>query len=269
MQTIGFIGSGNMAEAIIKGLLESKVYAPQNVNVSDLFDARLDYMAEAYGVSAFKDNIDLIASSDVVVLAVKPQVVAEVLEGIDSFPEGKLLISIVAGTLISTITDKLGDIPVIRVMPNTPALVGCGAAGLYGNEKAASQMELTLQIFSSIGSAVCLGSEDEIDTVTAISGSGPAYFFLLMEEMIKAGVELGMDEATVTELTIQTALGAAMLAKGAAEAGQSPEELREKVTSPGGTTAAAIKVFEEDQFGAIVLLAMTRARQRSKELSEI
>ena len=268
MNTIGFIGAGNMAEAIISGLIEKGVYRPESIYASDLSRPRLDYMQQTHNVQVCQDNSSVIEKADAVVLAVKPQMAVDVLKEL-AFPSDKLLISIAAGLTISKITDALGNVPVIRVMPNTPALVGCGAAGIYCNEKAKSLEPVAMKIFASIGEAVIVDSEDQIDTVTAISGSGPAYFFLMIEEMIKAGVELGMDEDLVAKLTIQTALGAAMLAKQAAKTGETPEQLRHKVTSPGGTTQAALKVFQEDQLGAIVLLAMTRAKERSKELSEM
>ncbi|AQQ09593.1 Pyrroline-5-carboxylate reductase [Sedimentisphaera cyanobacteriorum] len=269
MATIGFIGAGNMAEAIIKGLISKKVYSCDEINISDISDNRLDYMKSAYGINAFKYNNLVVSSSDMAVLAVKPQIAGEVLESLDDFPCDKPVISIAAGLKIKKITDLLGDIPVIRVMPNTPALVGWGAAGLFANKKGEKHLPDAQKIFSAIGEAFVLSSEEDMNIVTALSGSGPAYFFLFMEEMINAAVELGLDEKTASELTMQTALGAAMLAKHRSDAGEKPEDLRRKVASPGGTTEAALKELENNQLGAIVMLAVSRAKQRSEELSEV
>jgi pyrroline-5-carboxylate reductase len=265
---IGFIGAGNMAEAIVKGVSGGGNYEVSQIFVSDIFEERLNYFSDTYGVNTFRDNKELVVECDVVVIATKPQSVDIVFEGIaEVFDSGKLLVSIVAGVPVMRFTDALGDIAVVRVMPNTPALVGCSAAGIYANKKAKQRLDFVVDLFNSIGEAVVVKTEDELDTVTALSGSGPAYFFLLIEEMIKAGIELGLDAATAKKLTLQTALGAAQLAMQADKDGQTPEQLRKNVASPGGTTEAAIKVFNEDQFGAIVVLAMQRAKERSKELS--
>lgn len=267
---IGFIGAGNMAEAIINGIISTGTFSNSNIFVSDIFAERLDYMQQSYGIKTLQDNNELVKSCDTIVLAVKPQSVDIALESISGcIDKSQLFISIVAGIPVMRFTDTFGNIPVIRVMPNTPSLVGCGAAGLYANKKAKNMLETAMNIFSAIGEAVIVKTEDNIDAVTALSGSGPAYYFLLMEEMIKAGIELGLDEQTAKKLTLQTALGAAKLATNADKNGESPEQLRKKVTSPGGTTEAAIRVFNEDQFGAIVVLAMEKAKERSKELSGI
>lgn len=265
---IGFIGAGNMAEAIIKGVIAAGIFDASDIIVSDVSQERLIYMNDVYGVMICKDNDELVNTVDTVILAVKPQSMETVFYTIGTgYPAGTLLISIAAGITVNRITSALGDIPVIRVMPNTPALVGEGAAGLYANKKAVPHLEQAISLFSAIGLAVVVKNEGDIDTVTALSGSGPAYFFLMMEEMIKAGIELGLDAETAKQLTLQTALGAAQLAVCADKNGETPEQLRRKVTSPGGTTEAAIRVFDEDQFGAIVVLAMQRAKERSKELS--
>ncbi len=259
-----------MAEAIIKGITSAGIFTGEQINVSDVYQQRLDFMASNYGVNPILDNKTLLEGSDVIVLAVKPQSVDVVFESVaDCFDEDKLVISIAAGIPVMRITDALGDIPVIRVMPNTPSLLGKGAAGIYANKKARNKLETAVKIFSAIGEAVVVKTEDDIDTVTALSGSGPAYYFLMMEEMIKAAVELGLDEETAKKLTLQTALGAAELAIEAAKNGETPEQLRQKVASPGGTTEAALRVFNDDQFGAIVVLAMEKAKERSKELSGI
>ncbi|OXU15183.1 pyrroline-5-carboxylate reductase [Sedimentisphaera salicampi] len=266
---IGFIGAGNMAEAIIKGLISNKVYNCDEINISDISDNRLEYMQSAYSINTFKYNNLLVSSSDLAVLAVKPQVAGEVMEALDDFPADKPVISIAAGLRIEKITKLLGDRPVIRVMPNTPALAGWGAAGIFANKKGEKHLPLAKKIFSAIGEAFVLSSEDDMNIVTALSGSGPAYFFLLMEEMINAGIELGLDEKLASDLTIQTAIGAAMLARQGNNDSETPEDLRKKVTSPGGTTEAALKELENNQLGALVMLAVSRAKQRSEELSKV
>ncbi len=266
---IGFIGAGNMAEAIIKGIITAGIYDPCDIIISDISQERLIYMSDIYDVAICKDNDELVNTVDMVVLAVKPQSMDTVLYTIAAdYPKNIPLISIAAGITTGRISKAFGDIPIIRVMPNTPALVGEGAAGLYANKKAAAHLEQALRLFGAIGTAVVVKNEDDIDSVTALSGSGPAYFFLMMEEMIKAGIELGLDGETAKQLTLQTALGAAQLAVCADKNGETPEQLRRKVTSPGGTTEAAIRVFNEDQFGAIVVLAMQKAKERSVELAE-
>ena len=268
MSTIGFIGSGNMAEALIKGIISAKVYQPENIMVSDIKQERLEFIAGKYDVKVSRDNRKLASNVETIVLSVKPQNMNDVLEAIkDSIGSVKLVISIAAGIKVEKIASVLGDIAIIRVMPNTPALIGEGAAALFANEKAKKLIDEALTIFSSVGKAVIVEDERLIDAVTAVSGSGPAYFFLLMEEMIKAGVELGLPEDTAKELVLQTAKGAGLLASQADKAGESPAILRKKVTSPGGTTEAALKSFAEGNFDSLVSAALKRACDRSKELS--
>ncbi len=268
MKTIGFIGSGNMAEALIKGIISAKVYKPENVMVSDIKEERLEFLAGKYDVKVCRDSNKLASRADIVVLSVKPQNMKDVLENIkESIGSVKLVISIAAGIKVEKIASVLGDIAIIRVMPNTPALIGEGAAALFANQKAKKMIDETLTIFSAVGKAVVVEDEGLIDAVTAVSGSGPAYFFLLMEEMIKAGVELGLPEDTAKELVLQTAKGAGLLASQSDKNGESPAMLRKKVTSPGGTTEAALKVFAEGNIGTLVTAALKRACQRSKELS--
>lgn len=264
----GFIGAGNMAEAIIKGIISSGVCKSEDIIVTDISAQRLIYMKDTYQIGVCQDNIGLVKSADVVVLAVKPQSADTVFKTLGAdYPADVPLISIAAGITTSRITHALGDIAVIRVMPNTPALVGAGAAGIYANKKGRAHLSTAKAFFEAIGLAVVVDNEDDMDTVTALSGSGPAYFFFMMEEMVKAGMELGLDGDTAKRLTLQTALGAAKLAVYADKDGESLEQLRRKVTSPGGTTEAAIKIFNDDQLGAIVVLAMEKAKERSKELS--
>ena len=269
METIGFIGGGNMAEALIRGIIAAKLYPPENIVVSDINTDRLDYMTEKYSVKDAQDNTRLARLVDVLVLSVKPQNMAEALESIKgSIVPETLIISIAAGVKTTNITDVLGNVGVIRVMPNTPALIGQGASALYTNDMAKLFLRKAERIFASVGVAVFVDDENLIDSVTAVSGSGPAYYFLLIEEMIKAAKEIGLSEDVAKKLVIQTAKGAALLAEDAEKQGQGPAELREKVTSPGGTTEAALKIFTEAKFSEIISTAIKRACQRSKELSD-
>jgi len=267
MGTIGFIGGGNMAEAVVRGIAEGGLYPSSDILVSDIRTERLDYLASEYKVTAAENNTALVQKADVVVLSVKPQNMKDVLDEIkDAVKKDTLIISIAAGVTTAKIAGVLGDVSIIRVMPNTPALIGQGASALYSGNASKEGLGLAQKIFSAVGKAVVVESEELIDAVTAVSGSGPAYFFLMMEEMIKAGEKLGLPSDTAKELVLQTAKGAALLAQQADTNGETPAELRKKVTSPGGTTEAAIKVFAERQFGELVTDALTAAFNRSKEL---
>ena len=268
MEKIGFLGAGNMAEALIKGITSDGLFQPEDVFISDISSDRLLHMAKEYGVTVAKDNSELVSKVDILVLSVKPQIMTEALAGIkNSFKADILVISIAAGIKIKNITDILGDVAVVRVMPNTPALIGQGASALFANQKAKPVLGKAREIFSAVGQAVIIDEEGLMDAVTAVSGSGPAYFFLLIEEMIKAGVKLGLPETVTKDLVLQTAKGAALLAQQADKNGQSPDELRKKVTSPGGTTEAALNVFNEHKFAELVSAAIKQACQRGNELA--
>lgn len=268
MGAIGFLGGGNMAEALIKAITAAKLYKPADIYVSDIRPERLEFLAKEYSVNTEGDNSELAANVEILVLSVKPQNMAEALESIKgSIDSVGLVISIAAGIKTETIAAQLGDIAIVRVMPNTPALIGEGASALYANEKAGALLDEAKKIFSAVGKAVVVESEDLIDAVTAVSGSGPAYYFLLIEEMIKAGVELGLSEDVAKDMVLQTAKGAALLAVEADQRGQTPAQLRQNVTSPGGTTEAALKVLVEGQFGALIAAAIEKARDRSRQLS--
>jgi len=269
METIGFLGGGNMAEALIKGIITANLYAPENIFVSDIRPERLELLAKQYQVRTVDSNPALAAKVDILVLSVKPQNMTEALQSIkDVFKPDTLVISIAAGIKVANITVVLGDIAIVRVMPNTPALISEGASALFANDKAKPMMEKAMSIFSAVGKAVVVETEDLIDAVTAVSGSGPAYYFLLMEEMIKAAEQLGLPDSVAKELVLQTAKGAALLAAEADKKGESPAELRRKVTSPGGTTEAALKVFADGKISELISAAIKRARDRSQELSK-
>lgn len=268
MKKIGFIGGGNMAQALLEGITKAGLFKPDHIWVSDVRPERLDELKTQYGVQTTSDNMVLTAAANILILSVKPQVMAGVLEGLaGTLKKDVLVISIAAGITTNAIRAKLGEVQVIRVMPNTPALVGAGASGLYNASASMESLNAALDIFNSVGRAVVVENESLMDAVTAVSGSGPAYFFLLMEEMIKAGVELGLTEDDAKILVLQTAKGAALLAESAQQRSEDPAVLRKKVTSPGGTTEAALKVFAEKGISQIVNEALTAARDRGRELS--
>jgi pyrroline-5-carboxylate reductase len=269
MSRIGFIGSGNMAEALIKGVTVADVYAPQDVFISDIRTDRLELLAEKYGVVPAKSNAEVAAKVESVVLSIKPQNMTDALQSIkDAISADALVISIAAGIKVANISAVLGEMAIVRVMPNTPALIGEGASALFANEKAKPLLKQAMTIFSSVGKAVIVDDEDLMDAVTAVSGSGPAYYFLLMEEMIKAGASLGLPEDVAKDLVLQTAKGAGLLAAEADKNGENPAVLRKKVTSPGGTTEAALKVFAEGKISELITAAITRARDRGRELAK-
>jgi pyrroline-5-carboxylate reductase len=268
MSTIGFIGSGNMAEALIRGIITAKVYASQNVFVSDVRPERLKELAGKYAVTVCTSNAQVVERSETVVLSVKPQMMNDALQSIKGASKtGKLFVSIAAGVRVAKIAEVLGNVPIIRVMPNTPALIGEGASALFANERAGSWVNKAMSIFSAVGKAVVVPEEGLIDSVTAVSGSGPAYFFLLMEAMIDAAVALGLPPEVAKDLVLQTAKGAGLLAVESDRNGESPAALRRKVTSPHGTTEAALKVFADHDFQKLAADALTAARDRSRELS--
>jgi pyrroline-5-carboxylate reductase len=268
VNTIGFVGSGNMAEALIKGIVAAKMYSPENVFISDIRAERLELIADRYGATAVESNAELAGKVETLVLSIKPQNMTDALESIKDVVGGvSLVISIAAGIKVAKIAAALGDIAIVRVMPNTPALIGEGASALFANEKAKPLLDNAMEIFSAVGKAVVVEDEGLIDAVTAVSGSGPAYYFLLMEEMIKAGVKLGLSENVAKDLVLQTAKGAGLLAVEADKNNESPAELRRKVTSPGGTTEAALKTLAENDFSRLITDALTAARDRSRELS--
>jgi pyrroline-5-carboxylate reductase len=268
MDRIGFVGSGNMAEALIKGIITAKLYEPKNIFISDIKPDRLRFIAQKYNVTPATTNAELAAKVETLVLSIKPQNLTDALNSIKgATKKDALIISIIAGKRVAAIAAILGDIPIVRVMPNTPALIGQGATALFANQKAKSMLEKAKLIFSSVGKAVVVDNEELIDAVTAISGSGPAYYFLLMEEMIKAGVDLGLPEPVAKELVLQTAKGAGFLAVESDKTGEGPAILRQKVTSPGGTTEAALKILAEGKFGPLIAAAVKKARERSQQLS--
>lgn len=268
MEKLGFIGGGNMAEALIKGIINANIFTPDNIYVSDINAERLKCLADTYCINTLEDNKELIAKADIVVFSVEPQQMADMLEGIkDVSRDDKLFITIAAGKQISFYKNILGDIKLIRVMPNTPSLIACGVCGIYAPENANDKIDKVVKIFDSVGSAVILDSEDLIDAIIAASGSGPAYFFKLMEHMIEKAQQLGLDEKTASKVVINTAKGAALLADASFDSGLTPAMLREKIVSRGGTTEAALNTFKNGNLGPLVDDAMQNAYDRAKQLA--
>lgn len=265
--SLTFIGGGNMAASIIGGLLAAGV-APQQITVSDPSSESLARVRELGEVHTTQDNNAAVASADVVVMAVKPQVMRDIAEALAPALSDKrpMVISIAAGIRSASLSQWLGgQCPVVRCMPNTPALLASGATALHADEQvSAEQKSLAEAILQAVGLSVWVQEEADLDVVTAVSGSGPAYFFLLMEAMQAEAEAMGMNPETASALIAQTALGAARMAK---ESGSKPAELRRQVTSPNGTTEAALNQFASDEFTAIVGRALRAARDRSISLS--
>jgi len=267
MKTIGIIGAGNMGEAILKGLLSGAgAYSPKDIIISDVSKERLRLLGKKYNVRTASYNEEAVESSDIVILAVKPQNMGPVILAIRKFiSQDKFVISIAAGIKTGFIEKRLlGRAAVIRVMPNMPALVQKGiSAFCAGKHVKYAHKKTAKQILSKIGKVVEV-EEDQMDAVTAVSGSGPAYFFFLTEKLIEAGVKNGLSEANAANLAIETAVGAAQIMSQVKEA---PGILRSKVTSKGGTTEAAFKIFKKEKLGKTLEKGVQAAIKRSKELS--
>ncbi|HUW57611.1 MAG TPA: pyrroline-5-carboxylate reductase [Planctomycetota bacterium] len=264
---IGFIGAGNMASALIGGLVKSYLVAPGAIIASDIDPERRGTVSHTFGVRTTSDNAEVVAFADVVVLAVKPNVVARVLEEVGAqIRTGQIVISVCAGISSTFIQERLPHHPpVIRVMPNTAAQVGAGMSALAGCALAKPEhIAVAKAILGAVGEVIEL-EEKHLDAVTAISGSGPAYFFYLMEQMEAAGLAEGLPPRVAEQLVKQTALGAAKLC---AESEAGSRELRRKVTSPGGTTEAAIYVLEKNGVGQLLVTAVREAAKRSRELGK-
>lgn len=262
------MGAGNMASALIKGLLESGLYGPDQLLASDKEPAALDKIAGGFGISCHGSNVDLVRESATVLLCVKPQNMKEVLEEVKGeIRDDHFVISIAAGIPLQLIHSVLGrDIPLVRVMPNTPALVMKGASALAAGKFATSDhMAAAKAIFEAVGEAVEV-EEAMMDAVTALSGSGPGYVFRMMECMVEAGVAVGLERETSLRLVEQTFVGASHLAK---ESGEPLDRLREKVTSPGGTTAAGLAVLNELGLQEVIRKGIEAAWKRSLELGKI
>ena len=267
MSKIAFIGGGNMASSIIGGMLANG-FQPDQICVGNRGVEKCQRLNQTYGIATTSDNHAAVADADIVVMAVKPQVMGAVIkELVSSIKPGTVVVSVAAGIQLSNLQEWLGDSrAIVRVMPNTPSMVRCGAAGLFANELVSSEQKASVEaMFNAVGISCWVDDEAKIDAVTAVSGSGPAYFFLMMEAMQKVGQELGLSEQVARELTIQTALGAAQMAS---TSEHNTTELRLQVSSPGGTTRAAIAKFQSLDVEDTYRQAMEAARNRAREMAE-
>ncbi|MFK7160379.1 pyrroline-5-carboxylate reductase [Marinospirillum sp. MEB164] len=266
--TLAFIGAGNMATAMIRGLV-AQGYPAARIWATNLTTEPLAQLAMQTGIHTTTDNDLACQQADLVVLAVKPQMMAEVLQTLRPALEFKrpLVLSIAAGLTSATLLEWIGtDLPLVRAMPNTPALLGAGATGLYAAAAVTAEQRTWVdRIASAMGQGFWVDEEAQIDAVTAISGSGPAYYFLFTEALAAAGQALGLRADLAQALAVQTAAGAGRML---AESGDAPALLRQKVTSPGGTTAAALACFEQQGLAELVEQAAQAAAQRAQQLAD-
>jgi len=270
MATIGFIGGGNMAASLIGGLIKSG-YTAADMIVIDPSDTVRETLSKKFNIRVNTD-INAVDNCEIIILAVKPQVLKTVCQQLASIQiRDSLIVSIAAGVRSTDINHWLiqgqatTEQAIVRCMPNTPALLQCGVSGLFANDSVSdNQKQQAENILQAVGLVVWVDKEEQIDAVTAVSGSGPAYFFLLMEAMKNAGEELGLPANVAQQLVLQTALGAAKMAT---ESDLTPEELRKNVTSKGGTTEQAILSFQSANFSTIVLNALEAANNRSISLA--
>ena len=269
---LGFIGGGNMASSLIGGLINNSgklKLTPKDIMVFEPNTAKAQQLNDQFNIELATDNRQLLAYANVVVVAVKPQVLQRVLEPLkEAFATNNpLVISIVAGITSHSIEQWLeNDLAIVRVMPNTPALVGAGASGLYANQRVSKQQRLVTEgLINAVGMSRWVNNESDIDSITALSGSGPAYFMLFMQCLIDAAQAAGLDADTAKDLAIATASGSAKLVENSE---QSLSTLIDNVTSPGGTTEQALNSFQSNSLPSIVNAAFESARIRSQELAE-
>lgn len=266
---VGFIGAGNMARSLAGGLLRSDWTRSQLI-LSDPDIGQRQGAEQALGISVYADNLDVVRRADILVLAVKPQLLGAVAIELAATVQQRrpLVISIAAGVRLADIERWLGgNLPIVRAMPNTPALIGSGASGLYANARVSdAQRDRAESILRAVGVTVWVDDEHLIDVVTALSGSGPAYFFLVMEALEQAATAAGLDPNQARLLTLETAFGAAKMAL---EGGQEPAHLRQQVTSPGGTTERAVLALEQSGIRDMFQQAVSAAVRRSRELGDL
>ena len=266
---LGFLGGGNMSQAILKGLLSASVINPKEIIVSDVDSKKLNSLKKDFKINTTLKNREAVKDSDVIIISVKPQNIDEVLQESSDLAQGKkLFISVAAGVSITKITSLLSGkqskkLAVARTMPNTPALVLQGVTAIsFSDHVKKSDKQIVRQIFEAVGKTVEV-DEDKLDAVTGLSGSGPAYIFTIMEALSDAGVKMGLSREVANKLTFQTVLGAAQLAL---ESGKHPGQLKDMVTSPGGTTIHGIHALEAAGVRDALICAVEAATNRSKEL---
>ncbi len=264
---IAFIGGGNMGEAILSAILDKGLATKQDVSVSDINETRRQELEQKYGVTVTSDNRLAAGRGEVVVLAIKPQHLARVITELrGQLKPTQLVLSIIAGATIKTLSSGLDHNRVVRVMPNTPAQIGEGMSVWTATAGVTRQQrEWASSILGAIGKEIYVDNEKYIDMATAVSGSGPAYFFLFVEALVNAAVQIGLPRDTAQELVLKTMLGSGHLIT---KSGKQPAELRRMVTSPGGTTAEALLEFEKGGFSNLVLKAVSAAYNKAKKLGE-
>jgi pyrroline-5-carboxylate reductase len=264
--TLSFIGGGNMARSLIGGLIARGVSA-NSIIVSDPIAAQRDALKTQFGVAVTDDNSLAVKDSKLVILAVKPQEMRNVTMGVAAtLPMDSLIVSVAAGIRASDIQRWAQGRPIVRCMPNRPALQGCGMTALFATQDVGEEARLRAEdILNAVGATLWVTDEEHMDVVTAVSGSGPAYFFLLIEMLEQTGVQLGLSRDVSHRLAVETAYGAGLMAR---EATETPATLREQVTSKGGTTEAALKHLEANNVRAIFADAIAAAARRSKELAQ-
>lgn len=264
---IGFIGAGKMGGAILKGLIESGFASKQDIIASERDQQSAQNVANEYGIKAIFDNNELANECEVIVVCTKPFVMKEVLQGIkESVNSNKLIVSIAAGITTAKMENILGQVPVIRVMPNTPAFLSQGMSvlskGKYAND---GQLKFVQEMFSKVGKAIIL-EENLIDAATGISGSGPAFMYLFIEALAKGGSDLGLDKDIALELSAQTAIGAAHMIM---QTGKTPETLRTEVTTPGGCTAVGLEVLADGKVFDILADTVKATAKKAFELGQL
>lgn len=265
-KTVGIIGCGNMAQAMVRGLLDSHYVNQGQIIVSDPDPAKRDYIEKTFGIKALAENEEVLKASDIVIFAIKPADMTEALKKLKGCcSPNQLFITIAAGYPTSKIKEHLGqNFEIARAMPNTPANIGEGATGLYLPKAMSDDSKrLAEKVFKAIGRVVLIKDEEMLDAVTAVSGSGPAYLFYFLEAMIEGGINVGLPQEIANQLAIQTVVGASNLIK---HTGEPPDILRKKVTSTGGTTAAAIDSFTKSRLKELIKDGIKAAYERSKEI---
>jgi pyrroline-5-carboxylate reductase len=262
---VSFIGGGNMGEAIVSALINNHTCIPSDICVSEPLDTRRDYLKQKYGVRVTAANREAVGGAEVVVMSIKPQALPGVMpELAGALQPGQLVLSIMAGATISTLRVGLQHQRIIRSMPNTPAQIGMGMTVWTATpEVTEEQKKAARTILAVMGKEIYVEEERTVDKATAVHGSGPAYFFLFVEALIDAAVNIGLPREIARTLVLQTMLGAGNLIE---KSGKEPGELRQMVTSKGGTTAAALQVFQEGEFNILVARAVEAAYKRSREL---
>lgn len=265
--TVAFIGAGNMAQCIIGGMIQQG-YPAENIIAANRNAEKLKVLKDQYKIETTTDNIEAVTKADVIVLAVKPQMMAEVCQQlVEQAPEcqEKLFISVAAGISVERFEQLLGQVRIIRAMPNTPALVGLGVTGLFPSRCSVYEQSFTEKLFAGTGKTVWLEKEQDINAIIAVTGSAPAYFFYFMQAMQQVAQELGFDETQAKAMVAQTALGAATMAN---QSELSFEALRAQVTSKGGTTHEAIETFKQTNLESMVKDAMYAAIRRAEEMAK-